>query len=1159
MRKTKKLAVLLCFMMLLTSINTMWVDASATATVKTDVQLKADFMEDKKQDFNSGYSFGTQDRLDTSKLSIDTADGASVLKMIGHKVADWSNSENPPRTAQFNQVVGAISYSGSDAMIGLRFKLDGNGLTQFNLRDKPYQIFLNVKNGGSLRVGSGPAVTMGTNGWHEIVIITSGVDKAKTGEYWYRNGDGDFQYFGTSTLGYSEGTNPTFLSMEVDEGTTLYLDSITMYKKDGALGSVIGGAKNNHILRFADYRINTNYTPASGAYAPEGGTPVTIANYTGADLYRLYEAEGGWPVIAKAISSIGTNNAERTRDLNYDIKYGYALATNSSNSPDGRRATRYDTEEITSDGLVVRTGPLSTGQSSDGSGWIYNTQQTYGWKWSTEGTWKNTINPTASSSSAETYTGDYAFKQNGIKVDMGYSGAVMFTLKLDRDGSVAWVYLEDGENGSGKSVGLQLSNAGITMTGLRAYAYGEDGEITGSVGSPGNSNTTYPMTTGNWYDIVLKNDYNRYTVYARESGSDSFTKVVSGALSDLGTPNTNKTLILRTDYSSMPAIDTKIVKFTDSDFNNTSYKYDNGTLRQYKVEDIASWKVGDKPFEDDQTLTVAEISSIVSVRPVSQVTFGSVATFVDTEESGLTRDDVLGQDAVVINKVQFDAEAKSLVDAEADKINILTSGKKTYGSLTESGLELKEKDKNLQLGWALDNYLDEAKKFDALLNSDMAVEVTYSLPTDKNTTSTMTIQAPLTGGSKRIMMDLNCNGVICDTAKNSFYLENARNRTAAQTALIVRKNGSNDLLWYMKLPNGNYAFVGKFTSRDGDYSPAPLNINIGSYTGTTGDGWKIHSVTRYDLTAGAADSTTIPSGELRKYVDEDFTDLNEASYRTESVASADENKGSVVADSNQLILTNATHGGSGSSGETSFYADYAGIPVGGYADLQFKMQGYLYFTFGDGEKRIDLKINNNVGGSTVNGNTAVNANVTFEPNRWFDLRMVHNADGSYSAYTKQVGETVWNELFKNVSPVDDSSAPLFRVYSNIFMSPFITKNSHTKQYVKNLKIYGPDVDKTVLVLDGNQTTSVPEEGAKLNYGAKVVVAPNTQGRLIFAGYNGSSNEMVAVESVEVTPSDTETVVVPTTLNSSDINTIKVFLWDGFDNVTPVAPLQSFQK
>ncbi len=531
-------------------------------------------------------------------------------------------------------------------------------------------------------------------------------------------------------------------------------------------------------------------------------------------------------------------------------------------------------------------------------------------------------------------------------------------------------------------------------------------------------------------------------------------------------------------------------------------------------------------------------------------------------KTGLAKTDVLGNKAVILNNVQYDAEWNALNteanDSNAKMDNSTGANKGSSWWDGTNGCINVGSTGEYRINWKLNG-----EKY--LLDENMAVEVSF-VPYRDNT---CVMTARLAGGEKCLYLQIMKDGSIQDYNGTEVW---ANTNTSTDYAnvnkmLIVYRNSKLEL--YKELDNGNYSLVNTIDPQ----ASSVLTGNAATYsmmfkgTVSSANGCRIFGVTRYALNVGAVDSETLTnvSSTLFPYVEEDFESLDQASYVAEATYAEgkEDYAGNVAAGTatdgaKALVLTNCTNGG---GGRTSFTASDAGIPKGGYAEVQFKMQGHLQWEIADGETGIHLYFRDAYGTTTytTSEGTANVDNVAFVPNKWYDLRIVRGENGNYSAYVKEAGEAVWIKMFEDKAGTETENN-LIKVHTGSWSGGFVTSNLTTKQYVRDLAIYGP-LSKVMTVLDGTKTTLAPVEGATLKYGAKVVLQPSNDARtLIFAGYDDEKN-LVAAEPVPV-PADNDgkaEVVFPSNLNDSKIDDIKVFLWDGFDNMNVVAPMQSFAK
>ncbi len=205
-----------------------------------------------KQDYDNSYPAFTQPtnaRADYANVSLVTAAGASerVLKFVGHNVKgtdyEWVQSNIAQEEAQLNLTEAVIDYGSpagfsAESMIGIRFKVEGEGATKIELKNAD-QINLTVQRGESFSAVCGTGVygratlTVADDAWYEIVIdVYENAEDGKTwGDFYYRKADGKFYLFGSKVIDPSNGAAKNQLTLQANSGPTLYLDSITLRSK----------------------------------------------------------------------------------------------------------------------------------------------------------------------------------------------------------------------------------------------------------------------------------------------------------------------------------------------------------------------------------------------------------------------------------------------------------------------------------------------------------------------------------------------------------------------------------------------------------------------------------------------------------------------------------------------------------------------------------------------------------------------------------------------------------------------------------------------------------------------------------------------------------------------------------------------------------------
>ena len=819
-----------------------------------------------------------------------------------------------------------------------------------------------------------------------------------------------------------------------------------------------------------------------------------IRDSDGGRLALLCDNEGGFVNPVGLVKSRWNSNADANAFCRAEMQLEDGSLTGQA--ADGN--SRLLVVDMTAEGLAIRAGNDATGNnnattpaggSGEGAGW----------------TWDNTNVNT-----------NYGFLEGKLDVDTGYAGAMLFKLKLTTDGSVAEVNLTDGANGQ-VSTGFRVTNSGIQMINASNFAYGDEAISSAYVAEGDVSTAAYPLTTGTWYEILLKNNYNRYTIYAREAGTTGFTKVVTGTPVGAAMPNSNKVLSLKAYYNTTGLKATEKVTI-------------NGVTKEY--------------FADQYDTTDEGVTAIVAgngSRALSEVIFGSITTYEDSSNSGLGLQDVLGASVVTATKMDFDnAESKKQLD-EGKPLSL-------WGASTAAGTRNADGnmvlDAQAQLDFAVLN---------PTMNANQAFEISYLMP-ETETAAKLGLRGGLSsdiGGRLYADLDADANRqMVFYSSTQGMVLYNNKDLSVERT-LLVNPDGNGALEYYMKNPvSGKYLFLGKATAHTGSLSGSFFLKNSTAAGSSALEDYAVTGFAVYQKTGNLTNADLLPgdTSAMRQYVNEDFTAIDETNYQPSAYA-GEGNEGSATCADGMLAIARPTYSADVADQYSFFDLNNAGIPKGGYANIRFQTSAGRGFRIvsGDGETEYTL---------TVGADTQL---LRATPDTVCDLRLVRDAEGDFTAYLKRADESVWTKIADNVTPGASANGKnRLRMGGYHFGSPYATSNATSIDYVDSVSIYGPVGEQILTILDDNdntQTTIAATSGSKLNYGVKAVVAPGAERKLIFAGYDANMNLMEA-EPVTVEASETETVKTPT-LSDSRIETIKVFLWDNFEQLTSLTPAVEF--
>lgn len=226
----------------------------------------------------------------------------------------------------------------------------------------------------------------------------------------------------------------------------------------------------------------------------------------------------------------------------------------------------------------------------------------------------------------------------------------------------------------------------------------------------------------------------------------------------------------------------------------------------------------------------------------------------------------------------------------------------------------------------------------------------------------------------------------------------------------------------------------------------------------------------------------------------------------------------------------------------------ASIPAGGYAEVRYKTSDDLGFSFFNEDNQLSWRARNGRNKSKYhNGTEWVDANVfANEANQWQTLRIVRSADGqTYDIYIQKADDDAWTLVGQNIPKRGYTGGdPHFNVEK-------YGGSADVSGEVDYVKIYGP-ADSPLVLTDGAAVSWTPTANQTLFANEiRAIVAPAAaEQKLIFAAYDAEDGLVdVSLKPIAASASDTtEIYTVPTGKNAAKV---KVFLWDGFENIKPV--------
>ncbi len=214
--------------------------------------------------------------------------------------------------------------------------------------------------------------------------------------------------------------------------------------------------------------------------------------------------------------------------------------------------------------------------------------------------------------------------------------------------------------------------------------------------------------------------------------------------------------------------------------------------------------------------------------------------------------------------------------------------------------------------------------------------------------------------------------------------------------------------------------------------------------------------------------------------------------------------------------------------------NYAGIPVGGYAEFKTSSNGTIIMNFNDGAKTVSLNTFKPYMGVAGSDKTYL----VGEGNNASRIWRVFRAETGYTFYSKVDGDSGWQKLAENVgSDVDSDNIPkinlTFRTHAD-----GISAGTGTLDY---MKIYGPAREELLIVTDGYGTKEL-KNGDIIGYGNGL--RPMVKGescKVLVVNYEKKRVTKITVLDVSELTVDKMVSVVK---EGSD--TVKVFLWSDLD-------------
>ena len=222
-----------------------------------------------------------------------------------------------------------------------------------------------------------------------------------------------------------------------------------------------------------------------------------------------------------------------------------------------------------------------------------------------------------------------------------------------------------------------------------------------------------------------------------------------------------------------------------------------------------------------------------------------------------------------------------------------------------------------------------------------------------------------------------------------------------------------------------------------------------------------------------------------------------------------------------------------------------GIPVGGYAEFRIKVgdtQPIIHFY--DGEK--DFAILNRISyGQIQSANSALlySAEAGDTYRTW---RVVHNANGSYSAYCKADGDTAWYAAQVSAQGKAVANIPQIKVLGSLGYD----ESSDGVTEVDYIKIYGPASETGVMTLSDGYGTKMLADGDVVTCPEEIRI--NVQKSAAEQTILVAETKSGILQNLTSIPVATGSDVFTASYDVVDETAkITVYLWDGSDKIASV--------
>lgn len=404
----------------------------------------------------------------------------------------------------------------------------------------------------------------------------------------------------------------------------------------------------------------------------------------------------------------------------------------------------------------------------------------------------------------------------------------------------------------------------------------------------------------------------------------------------------------------------------------------------------------------------------------------------------------------------------------------------------------------------------------------------------------------------RAFMKIGYTGTLEFWQDGSFVNYNIADFSDKWVTYLITREGENSLGLRWKLDSDTkFSSIKAITEtlRTGGANGIRF-INEGYTAVPNGDDVYIDYYKVYKSGVGVTDAQAKPAAAQRLLFDEEFEaggDGLSNKYVKEDAAS--QARRSITADGTLKLDYKAAQ-------ETpdyeSNYAVYnvtnATIPAGGYAEVRYKTSDDMGFSFFNEDNQLSWRARNGRNKSMYhNGTQWVEADVfANEANQWQTVRIVRSADGrTYDIYIQKADDDAWTLVGQNIPKRGYTGGdPHFNVEK-------YGSSADVSGELDYVKIYGP-ADSPLVLTDGAAVSWTPTANQTLFANEiRAIVAPAAaEQKLIFAAYDAEDGLVdVSLKPIAVSASDTtEIYTVPTGKKAAKV---KVFLWDGFENIKPV--------